>query len=263
MKYAAAALAGVSMLAAATVASANGFYVSGSVGALYRDPVDGVTAEKTDPFGNSLSLGGVQQPYLIDSRTHYDTGFDTEVAGGYRFDLGRLGAVRTELNLDYTDVSGSTIDQHSGQSPYFTTVYSATQRTASGLGAGRLNGTVNLFYDLPFFRYFTPYVGGGVGYHYGWSAAGTRTRNYSYSSPAGATGSGGFTISGPPGDTVTGQDTVPVKSSVTHDGAYLAEVGVSIPLMPRLSLVPAYRYSNIFRGTIAESAAKVGLRYNF
>jgi opacity protein-like surface antigen len=257
-------LAGAAALCAADTALANGFYVSGSVGALYREPYDSTSLNPRDPFGNSLTLDGVPQPYVIDNRQRYDIGFDAEVAGGYRFDLGRIGAIRTEIDLDYGEYPGGALDRRSGTNPNYTTQYVSTVRPVGVVASQRVNGTFNAFYDLPKLWGLQPYFGGGVGYHYSWTPPNTRLDYYAYSVPATpVSAASGPTISGPPGAKVSGQETLHDNAAYTHDGAYLAEVGVAIPILPRMSLVPAYRYSNIFRGTVSVSSAKLGLRYSF
>ncbi len=257
-------LAGAVALSTTDVALADGFYVSGSIGALYREPFDSVSLEPRDPFGNSLTLNGAAQPYVIDNRQHYDAGFDAEVAGGYRFDLRKIGAIRTEVDIDYGEYPGGVLDRHSETNPNFTTVYASTERPVGVVASQRVNATFNAFYDLPAFWGLRPYFGGGVGYHYSWTPPNTRLDSFAYSVPANpVSAASGPTISGPPGASVHGQETLHENAAYTHDGAYLAEVGVAIPILPRLSLVPAYRYTNIFRGTVAVSSAKLGLRYSF
>jgi opacity protein-like surface antigen len=264
VKHLVAALVGLSTLGAAATASANGFYVSGSIGALDREPYDSTSLYARDPFGNSLSINGVAQPYVINNRQHYDLGVDVDAAGGYRFDLHKIGALRTEIGLEYGEYDEGVLDRHSGANPNFTTLYSSIVRPVGGVTTQRVNATFNVFYDLPKFWRFRPYFGGGVGYHYGWSPASTRLDSFTYSVPANPVSApSGPTISGPPGARVSGQQTLQEQAGNTHDGAYLAEVGVAIPILPRLSLVPAYRYTNNFHGNVPASVAKVGLRYEF
>ncbi|MGC1303035.1 MAG: hypothetical protein WA840_11730 [Caulobacteraceae bacterium] len=262
-KYVSAAVIGFAALSAAGAAAADGFYVSGSVGGSYRPADDTTSSYARDPFGNSLEINGVVQPFSYANRVHYDIGVDTDEAVGYRFDFGQRGSVRTEVDIEYGNYGIGKIDIGTGVNPHDTTIYSGSAKPVGTLSDQHVNGTFNAFYDLKIFRAFTPYVGMGVGYHYGFSSSGERNRTFTYSAPASSPAGSGPTISGPPGAVVRGMNTETVSGSVSRDGAYLAEVGVAIPILDRLSIVPAYRYTNVFNEGTPVHILKVGLRYSF
>ena len=241
---------GFLVLAPGAAAAADGFYAGGALGAVFRQPVSTVNSEATDPFGNRVFVGGAAAPYLLDDRTHYDTGVEADLSLGYRFDLGRFGALRPEAEVSYRRFGiGRTDVQSAPNQPYGTTVRGAIN-TLSGSTQERYAGTANLFYDFTGLSGVTPYVGLGVGYQHGTSAAGSRQRNVTIVGAPGAAGQPSVT-------------TIAVPSGSSDDGTYLAEVGLAIPLTARLSLVPAYRYTQAFGGHNGASLAKVGVRFTF
>lgn len=243
---------GGALCAAAMVASASwadGFYVSGSLGALSRPDGTATAAEPTDPFGNTVTVAGVKTPYLVQQHFQYSTGFTADAAGGYRFDLGpSLGAVRTELDVRYGQYSDTHLSQQSLPGQVYGTTLSSHSTGISGAQNTGGDFTANAFYDFPKWAGVSPYVGVGVGYHVGTGGSGSAQRDYTI-------------VSG--SNTQTGSNTVAIQGGHTDQGVYLVEVGLSVPLSHNLSLVPAYRYSQLFNGQVPLHAFKVGLRYSF
>jgi opacity protein-like surface antigen len=229
-------------------AAADGFYVSGSLGAAARQPLDSVSSSPTDPFGNTATLNGARVPFDVAVRERFSTGVDVNLAGGYRIDLGRAGAVRTEVELGYIAAHLGNVTNRSLPNPVFAEDLHASYQRLNGLDGDRTSATANLFYDFARFAGVSPYVGVGVGYEYGQLTAGSQIRTLTITDANG---------------TVGGVRTVANPGSHGGDGSYLAEVGVSIPIMKRLDIVPAYRFTQRFDGLAATNILKVGLRYSF
>jgi opacity protein-like surface antigen len=229
-------------------AAADGFYVSGALGAAARQPLDSVSSSPTDPFGNSATLNGARVPFDVAARERFSTGVDVNLAGGYRFDLGGAGALRTEVELGLIAAHLGNVTSHSLPNAVFAEDLHASYERLNGLDGQRTSATANLFYDFTHFSSFAPYVGVGVGYEYGRLTAGSQLRTLTITDASGAVG-GVRTVSNP--------------GSQGGDGTYLAEVGVSIPIMKRLAIIPAYRFTQRFGGLAATNILKVGLRYSF
>ena len=125
-------LCGAAALASASWA--NGFYVSGSLGASVRPDFTGTEAEPTDPSGNKAIFNGAAVPYDLHERIQYSTGLSVDAAGGYRFDLGSSrGAVRVELDARYGQYSWSHASLQSLPSIVYATTWSSHSTGISGL----------------------------------------------------------------------------------------------------------------------------------
>jgi opacity protein-like surface antigen len=240
--------AAASVAFCASSASAGDWYVSGALGAVFRDPSNTMIDQPTDPFGNRVSVGGQPVPYRVSEHTDFKPGFEADVALGRRFTLGRYGALRAEAELSYRDYQVGSSTVTSLPSSVYDTTVNASLKTTSGLHELRWAQTANLFYDFALFHGFTPYVGGGVGYQEGVQTSGDRLRT--------ATVVSGGVQANP----VT---TVHQDSTNQDDGTWLVEAGVAAPLTPRLSIAPAYRFTQSFDGRKPINVARVALRYNF
>jgi opacity protein-like surface antigen len=232
----------------ASSAWAGDYYVSGALSAVFR-PADTTTLNQpTDPFGNQVFVGGQAVPFKESDTTNFNTGFEADVAFGRRFSLGNYGALRAEAEFGFRNyqTGSSTVTSLPGQ-VYATTVH-ASLKTTSGLDQERYAETANLFYDLPKVAGLTPYFGGGIGYQEGVQTSGDRTRTA-------VINSGGVQTNP--------VSTVHSDSASNDQGTWLAEVGVAVPLTQRLSLAPAYRFSQEFDGQKPIHLMRVALRYSF
>lgn len=232
----------------ASAQSLSGWYVSGALGASFRETSTTRTASPRDPFGNSISFDGTPVSFDYATRQAYDTGFNLDLAVGRSVAKAPFGVLRAEAEFEYRRFAlgqASTQRAPNVVEPY---AYTATSQVDSGLDSNRYAGTANLFYDLTALGPIHPYVGAGVGYQRGTIDAGARVRTIVTQ------------VSGAP-ETLT--DHVSSPASSDDDGTFLAEAGVSIPLSRRLSFAPAYRYTDTFGGGHATHIVKVGLRYTF
>jgi opacity protein-like surface antigen len=241
------ALCGGACLATAAWADGapSGPYVSGSLGASFRPTATTDGSDRTDPNGNSVTVNGAPVPYPYQDHTQFKTGLDAEVAAGFRFNLGNSGAIRTEVAVEFGQYSVEGTSSNSVANPTYQTTFSGRGTPVQGLQDNHGAVTVNAFYDFSKVLGVVPYVGVGIGYHYGIQTAGTLNRT--------------VMVSNAP--TVT--EMASVDATHTNAGIYLAEIGVSIPLSDKLSVVPAYRFSQLFNGTVPVSVVKLGMRYSF
>ena len=242
----------------ASAAQADGFYVSVAGSAVFRNTLTQDFSSATDPFGNRAFNGDVAVPYRQSETYHYKAGGEGDIAGGYRFGLGRFGALRSEIEFSFRDyqLGASSVRSLPGQ--IYGAVYNGAISTVRGDDQLRYAGTANAFYDLPQLGFATPYVGAGVGYQQGVQTPGERLHAYEfYNGPSGAV------IYGPPGATGGGTYLQRIASSDGGQGTWLVEGGISLPLTARLSLTPAYRYTQGFHGHDGVNVMRVGLRYGF
>lgn len=232
----------------ASSAWAGDYYVSGALGAVFRSPYTTTVNQPTDPFGNRLFVNSQPVPFSENETTDFRTGFEADAALGRRFSLGRYGAIRAEAEFSYRDyqVGTSIVSSLPGQA-YSTTV-NATLKTTRGLDQRRYAETANLFYDLAPIGGVTPYLGGGVGYQEGVTTSGDRLRTAVITSG---------------GVQTNATSTIHQDSSSANDGTWFAETGVAVPLTKRLSLAPAYRFSQEFDGQKPIHLMRVALRYSF
>ena len=240
----------------ASAALANGFYVSGTIGGVFRDTVSSVLNETTDPFGNRAFINGVAVPYQVQQRTHYEAGGEADVAGGYRFGLGRFGALRVEGEFSFRDLRFKDYVRQSLPGQIYGTNFHATYETDKGLYQERYAETANAFYDLPSFGFATPYVGVGAGYQESVRTPGDVTEVFQDTRyPTGE-------IFGPR-PTASGVRSIALASTSVSQGTWLTEAGLSLRMTPHLSLVPSYRFTQAFQGHAATNLARLGLRYSF
>lgn len=233
----------------ASSAQADDYYVSGALSGVFREPSTAATSQLVEVPGPApgsfpdLFVNGQPTRFVsaIPARAHTDfrAGVETDVSLGRRFSLGAYGALRAEVEFSFRDyqVGTTTVTSQPGQ-PY--TGILATTKTTSGLHEQRYAETANLFYDLTRLKGFTPYLGTGIGYQEGLQTSGERTS----ASPLGV-------------------GTAHYNSSSANDGTWFAEAGVAVPLTKRLSIAPAYRYSQAFAGNKPIHLMRVALRYSF
>lgn len=202
------------------------FYFEGSLGIL--SPTD-VSHDTT--FTNRAGL----TTYGHD-KTTYDIGPSLTVGLGYRL----MGGLRLGAELGYGHFSTSTLHPRTN---------TGTATMLNGSGVSTLSGgdnnlvtmTVAAYYDLPISQTVKPYLGiGGGWYHLDAGAL--------YF--ADSSGANLFSQSGVNSD----------------NGMFLGEIGVSIAIDSRWSVVPSYRYEHLFTSSgpaMDLNLFKVGARYNF
>ena len=232
----------------AAPAWAGDYYVSGALGAVFRPTYSATLDRPADPFGNRVFVSGQAVPYKESEATNFGAGFEADVAFGRRFSLGNYGALRAEAEFSFRDypTGASTVTSLPGQ--VYNTTVNASLKTTNGLDQERYAETANLFYDLSKFAGLTPYFGGGIGYQEGVSTSGDRTRTAVINSGGVQTNSA---------------STIHADRASDDQGTWLAEVGVAVPLTQRLSLAPAYRFSQAFDGQKPIHLIRVALRYSF
>ncbi len=232
----------------ASSAWAGDYYVSGALGAVFRPTFNTALNQPTDPFGNRVFVSGQPVPYKESEATNFSTGFEADVAFGRRFSLGNYGALRAEAEFSFRDYQTGTSTVTSLPGQVYATTVNASLKTTNGLYQERYAETANLFYDLPKVAGLTPYFGGGIGYQEGVTTSGDRAR-------AAVITSGGVQTNS--------ASTIHSDSASNDQGTWLAEVGVAVPLTQRLSLAPAYRFSQAFDGQKPIHLMRVALRYSF
>jgi len=244
----------------ASSASAGDYYISGSLSGVFRDTYAVRTAQlsetQTPASGirvtvNGLPGGPLSVPEFrttrAQARTNFHPGLEADLALGRRFGLGRYGTLRAEAEIGFRDyqVGTTTVTALPGQ-PLIGTIY--TLKTTSGLHQQRYAETADLFYDFPRVLGLTPYAGGGVGYQEGVSTSGDRFQRY-------------LVDTGLQADLVP--TTIHLNSSSANDGTWFGEAGVAVRLGDRLSLVPAYRFSQTFSVNKPIHLMRMALRYSF
>ncbi len=164
--------------------------------------------------------------------TTFNPGVAVDGAIGYHLPLG----FRVEAEFGYIHSSRDTVTINTS-----VPALSFLNGKFSSPVGGDLNfftATVNMFYDLPVnLAGIKPYVGAGAGYYH------LNADQAEFTVPFRVTGAG----------------------ADFSNVAVLAEVGATISLGPKLSLVPAYRYEHFFTGSngFDSNQFKIGLRYDF
>jgi hypothetical protein len=219
-------MAGVLLVSsAASAAHAQGpWYVSGSVGGYFR---------QSEPFDTTFFHIGSSGPAAAGSnRRDFDPGVIGALALGYRVNP----RLRAEVEVSY---AGYDVGSLHPSTPDASFNFHGQEFTRQSGGASTTGASANLFYDFPpVGKALTPYVGLGGG------GAWTHLSGGAYAGPAGGVlhGAGGSSTA----------------------ALALVEGGLSVAVGPRLSIVPAYRYSYIFtKNENVGHAVKVGLRYAF
>jgi len=204
------------------------------------------TAWAQGPFYLTGSIGGILPMDVSHSTTFfnvlgttgpgtntatYDAGPQVNVGLGYRLPLG----FRVEGELGYAHYLIDSVSPLSTNGA-FPGLNGTRLSRSSGGSHDLFTATLNTFYDLPVPGRFVPYIGGGVGYYH-------------------------ESI-----DTATFQGRFVQHGSTIDDAMVLGEVGLTVKLNSRLSVVPAYRFEHLFasHGLAANaSVLKLGLRYAF
>jgi opacity protein-like surface antigen len=244
-------------------AQADGFYVSGTVGGAFHEATNVILNDSTDPFGNRASNGSTPVPYRVNQHTDFSGGGEVDIAGGYRFGMGRYGAFRLEAEGRFRQYRLQDYVLQSLPGQVYGTDYRATGETTRGRYEQTYAETANVFYDLPRIAFATPYVGAGVGYQESGRTPGDGTVAYQDTRYPSSASPNGNAIFGP---TPTASGVVPrsFAGGSSGDGTLLAEAGVSLAMTQHLSLVPSYRYSEVFSGHGAVvNLVRLGLRYSF
>ena len=227
MKLVTGAIALLSALALAAMSNAESpWYVSGSVGADFREASDG-----------AVTFFKLNQTISAPGRTHatYDPGVVANVAVGRAI----TPHFRLEDEVGYVNYTGSQINPTT-TSPSFPAFNGQTFSRTSGGDYSRITESLNAFYDFgPVYEIIAPYVGAGAGVSFGRRTTGHYAD--ALGTPFQATG-----------------------TTSVADGFGLLEGGLDIKLARGLTLVPAYRYSRSLGGrNESDHIGKLGLRYAF
>ena len=203
------------------------WYISGSVGALWR-----FDASRSTTFTSSTGATGPG----TDSVT-YDPGPFVAVAAGYRLPLGFR--IEGEFGYAHYAIANASPLSTDGTFPRLNGNRLSLQ---SGGDYDSFTGTLNGFYDLPLEGRVIPYIGAG---------AGVAHNNAQAATFAGAGGTPVFSRS----------------SGSTTYAIILAEVGATIAIDDHWSVVPSYRYEHQFTSgnqfSNDVSIVKLGVRYAF
>lgn len=222
------ALFSVMVLTAGGVGSAHaedsGWYVAGSAGAYFRQQ-----SKSAARFTRPLAAPAVGVQKLT-----YGTGVNVQAAVGRRL----TPHLRLEAELGYTAYDGDRLNPNA-ESPFFPRLDGRAFYRQDGSRFTRLTGALAGFYDFSATSGgITPYIGGGVG------ASANRRSAGLFQSADGAvlrTGGGAGT-----------------------EGFGFVEGGLAVPVTPKLSFVPSYRYAHYFRsGQDRAHVVSAGLRYSF
>ncbi len=217
----------VSALAGLTIASA-----ADAQSALYIGGSAGASFMSDRGFGTTFHSGtGMTSPG--SATTSFDPGATLDGAVGLHLPLGFR--VEGELGWVHNDVDSTTVNP---SNPAFPVPNGTKFTSPSGGERNFITATVNLFYDIPVrIAGIAPYIGAGAGYYH------LSANNTVFSQP--------YTFTG--------------RASDTSGAVVLAEAGLTIPVVPRLAVVPAYRYEHFFNSTEGWNShqIKVGLRYDF
>jgi opacity protein-like surface antigen len=224
--YLAPALLAGTVLASHAATAQGAWYIGGSAGALFMSDLIRSTS-----FVNHAT--GIVVPGTNTSTFNPGEAFNVSLGRNLPFGL------RLEAELGYLHYTPDSINPLStgGALPNL----NGTKLTnPTGGDHDRITATLNLFYDLPVsFAGIRPYLGGGVGFYH--ASATDAVFTMANGAP--------FTQHGGSGD----------------NALMFGEIGASYPLTPRLSVVPAYRYTEFFaeQGNQGAHIVKIGLRYAF
>lgn len=202
------------------------FYFEGSLGAMMAGDSSWNTS-----FNNHAGL-----TTLGRDRVSYDLGPQMNLALGYRL----AGGLRVAGEFGWGYFSSSTVHpQPAG----------ATAPTLNGSAVSTLAGgdntlytmTVNAYYDLPIGDAVRPYIGAGAGWYH------LDAGNIYFSDSTGAN------LFSQPGGS-------------SDNGLVQAELGLTVRVDPRWSVVPSYRYEHLFASSgpaLDVQIFRIGARYNF
>lgn len=182
----------------------------------------------------SVTLRGAGTTGPATSMRSFDPGIALDAAVGYHLPMGFR--IEGEFGYIHSSRDSTTI---STSNPLQAATFNGTRFTSPDGGAMNFfTATANIFYDIPVHvAGIAPYVGAGFGYYH------ASIDTVTYNIPFRFTGSG----------------------SEVSNAVILAEAGVTVPLAPSLTLVPAYRYEHFFNsdGSWDSHQIKLGLRYDF
>jgi opacity protein-like surface antigen len=185
-----------------------------------------------DHTADATIHGGIGQAGPGEATTTFNPGLALDGAVGYHLPLG----FRVEGELGYIHTSRDTVTINTS-----VPALSFLNGKYSSPDGGNMNfftATANIFYDLPVdLAGIKPYVGAGAGFYH------LNVEQAEFTVPFDFTG----------------------RSVDISDAVVLAEVGATISLTPRLSLVPAYRFEHFFVSSTGYNSNqfKIGLRYDF
>jgi opacity protein-like surface antigen len=209
-----------------TVSAQSPWYIEGSAGALWR-----MDATRSTTIFNSLGTTGPGT-----NTTTFFPGAVFNLGLGYKLPWG----FRIEAEGGYAHYSAESVSPLSTNGA-FPLLNGNRLELQSGGARDQYSATFNAFYDLPMFGQFIPYVGAGIG---------VNTVNSQDGHFAGVGGVPRFTQLGGSGT----------------NAAVLGEVGMTITLNAKWSVVPSYRFEKVFTNAGAfpnqANIFKLGLRYS-
>jgi opacity protein-like surface antigen len=204
------------------------WYIEGSSGLIWR-----MDASRSTTFFNLVG------PPVSGPGTNtiaFDPGYNLNLGVGYKLPWG----FRAEIEGNYSHYTVSSLSPLSTDGT-FPVLNGSRLNVQSGGDRNEYGGTLNAFYDLPISASYVPYIGAG---------GGIETINADTVVVAGPGGVPRFTEAG-------GNAT---------DAIILAEVGVTIALNEKWSVVPSYRFQHVFTNGSAfpdnANIFKVGIRYS-
>jgi opacity protein-like surface antigen len=211
---------------AQTAAAQSPWYLEGSAGALLR-----LDTSRSTTFFNALGTSGPGH-----NTTTFDPGPVINLGLGYKLPLG----FRIEGELGFARYASDSVSPLSTNGA-FPLLNGSRLSLRSGGNHDQYSATVNGFYDLPMSGRIVPYIGGGFG------VVVTRAQTGQFAGPGGVST---FTQGG---------------GNATNAAA-LAEIGLTMTLAPKWSVVPSYRFEHVFTDSGAfpndASIFKLGFRYS-
>ncbi|MFZ0423111.1 MAG: hypothetical protein WAL80_09575 [Xanthobacteraceae bacterium] len=204
------------------------WYIEGSGGLDWR-----MDASRSTTF---FSLVGPPVSTPGTNTIAFDPGYNLGLGVGYKLPWG----FRAEIEGNYSHYTVSSLSPLSTNGA-FPALNGSRLNVQSGGARDEYGGTVNAYYDLPMSVSYVPYIGVG---------GGLETINAETVTVAGPGGVPHFTEFG-------GNAT---------DAIILAEVGMTIALNEKWSVVPSYRFQHVFLNSAAfpdnANIFKLGIRYS-
>lgn len=170
--------------------------------------------------------------------TDNTVGFNLNHGLGYR--LGHGFRIEVELGYAHFSIAGAT-PQVSAAGAVFARLNGTRFATGSGGSRDVFTAKVNGFYDLPVTGRVVPYVGAGIGVYR------AEAQETLFVDGAGATVLRG-------------------RSSHAGNAIVMGEAGLTVPLNPRWSIAPAYRFEHLFvrgGGDVDAHVLRLAVHYNF
>lgn len=197
-------------------------YVSGSVGAYFRDNV----TNNSETFHNNLGRVGPGTNTMT-----YTPGPTINLAMGYKL----LEQLRIESELGYTHYLTDTASPRSTNGAF--PALNGSRLNANSGEHNRYMATVNAFYDVPLERNLTPYFGGGFGVTHSSGSTARFTTSLGGTFSQKSTNSDAATILGEIGFSVKISNSISVvpayrfvhlfnSGSVTEENGHILKLGI-------------------------------------